>query len=235
MTINSWGSDEPVEATKGGTGQSTYSTGDILYASAANTWSKLAAGTDGHVLTLASGVPSWAAPSGGASGWTFLSSATASNSANINFDNAVITATYDVYCVVWHNYQPASDSTLLLQVSPDNGTTIRTSGYDASAYQEGSTTEDNITTAINLTSDSVGGGTDEGHGIFVVYIAFPSAVGIKTHVSSIGGFYDSANSLANSSSYGKYDTAEWCNYIRFLGSTGNIDTGTANLYGLAKS
>jgi hypothetical protein len=48
-------------ATSGGTSQSTYTTGDILYASATNTLSKLAAGTNGYVLTLASGVPSWAA------------------------------------------------------------------------------------------------------------------------------------------------------------------------------
>ncbi len=47
--------------TFGGTGQTTYSTGDILYASAANTLSKLAATTDGFVLTLAAGVPSWTA------------------------------------------------------------------------------------------------------------------------------------------------------------------------------
>lgn len=54
-------------ATGGGTGQTTYATGDILYASASNTLSKLAAGSNDDVLTLAAGVPSWAAPSGG--GW----------------------------------------------------------------------------------------------------------------------------------------------------------------------
>ena len=51
-------------ATSGGTSQSTYTTGDILYASASNTLSKLAAGTNGYVLTLAAGVPSWAAATG---------------------------------------------------------------------------------------------------------------------------------------------------------------------------
>ena len=52
-------------ATSGGTSQTTYATGDILYASAANTLSKLTAGTNGHVLTLAAGVPTWAASTGG--------------------------------------------------------------------------------------------------------------------------------------------------------------------------
>ena len=45
----------------GGTGLTSYTTGDIVYASATNTLSKLAAGTDGYLLTLSSGVPTWAA------------------------------------------------------------------------------------------------------------------------------------------------------------------------------
>jgi hypothetical protein len=53
----------------GGTGFSTYATGDLVYASATNTLSKLTAGTNGYVLTLAGGVPTWAAASGG--GTTF--------------------------------------------------------------------------------------------------------------------------------------------------------------------
>lgn len=55
----------PVTAILGGTGQTTYATGDTLYASAANTLSKLAAGSNGQVLTLAAGVPSWATPTTG--------------------------------------------------------------------------------------------------------------------------------------------------------------------------
>ena len=58
-------------ATSGGTGQNSYATGDLLYASASNTLSKLAAGTNGYVLTLAGGVPTWAA--GASSGVTTIS------------------------------------------------------------------------------------------------------------------------------------------------------------------
>lgn len=52
-------------ATNGGTGQSAIAAGDILYGSASNTISRLAAGTNGYVLTLAAGVPSWAAAGSG--------------------------------------------------------------------------------------------------------------------------------------------------------------------------
>ena len=65
-------------ATNGGTGQATYTTGDILYSSASNTLAKLAAGTDGYILTLASGIPSWAAAPSGFSAPTLGSTSIAS-------------------------------------------------------------------------------------------------------------------------------------------------------------
>ena len=59
-------------AANGGTGQpGGYSAGDILYASGASTLSKLAAGSNTEVLTLAGGVPTWAAPTTGTmTSWT---------------------------------------------------------------------------------------------------------------------------------------------------------------------
>ena len=49
----------------GGTNISSYAVGDILYASGATTLTKLAAGSNADVLTLAAGVPSWATPTTG--------------------------------------------------------------------------------------------------------------------------------------------------------------------------
>jgi hypothetical protein len=69
----------------GGTGLTAYATGDIVYASASNTLSRLAASTNGYVLTLAAGVPTWAASSGGvtsfAGGTTGLTPASATTGA----------------------------------------------------------------------------------------------------------------------------------------------------------
>ncbi len=48
----------------GGTGFTTFAKGDILYASAANTLSKLSVGALGQVITISGGVPVWAALSG---------------------------------------------------------------------------------------------------------------------------------------------------------------------------
>ena len=49
----------------GGTGLTTYTAGDILYASATNTLASLAKGTDGQLLTMVSGVPAWQNLDGG--------------------------------------------------------------------------------------------------------------------------------------------------------------------------
>ena len=75
-----------VGATNGGTGLTSYSTGDIVYASATNTLSKLTAGTNGYVLTLTAGVPSWAAGGGGLTiGTTSISGGT---TGRLLYDNA---------------------------------------------------------------------------------------------------------------------------------------------------
>jgi len=49
----------------GGTGITSYAKGDILYASASNTLSKLTAGTNGQTLQLQDGLPVWADLDGG--------------------------------------------------------------------------------------------------------------------------------------------------------------------------
>lgn len=49
-------------AVNGGTGQSSYTTGDLLYASNSTTLSKLGAGTNGYILSVVAGVPAWTTP-----------------------------------------------------------------------------------------------------------------------------------------------------------------------------
>lgn len=61
-----------------GTGSAftSYAKGDLIYASATDVLSKLAIGTDGDVLTLASGVPVWSAPAGGGGAFVKLDGTT---------------------------------------------------------------------------------------------------------------------------------------------------------------
>lgn len=58
ITSGTW-SATTIASNKGGTGFATYATGDIIYASAANTLSKLSIGTSGQILQVIAGVPAW--------------------------------------------------------------------------------------------------------------------------------------------------------------------------------
>ena len=51
-----------INETVGGTGQTSWTTGDIPYASASNTLSKLGIGSDDQALKVVSGVPAWVTP-----------------------------------------------------------------------------------------------------------------------------------------------------------------------------
>jgi hypothetical protein len=74
-----------IGAIYGGTGQTSYTTGDTLYASASNTLSKLAIGSTGQVLTVSGGVPTWSNTS---SATTITDDTTTNATRYINFTSA---------------------------------------------------------------------------------------------------------------------------------------------------
>lgn len=74
----------------GGTGQSSYNTGDLLYASGASALAKLGVGTNGYILTVNAGLPSWQpAP---ATGVTSFSAGTTGFTPNTSTTGAVTLA-----------------------------------------------------------------------------------------------------------------------------------------------
>jgi hypothetical protein len=62
VTAGTWNAST-IGVPYGGTGLTTYTTGDLIYASGASTLAKLGAGTNGYQLTMVAGVPAWSASS----------------------------------------------------------------------------------------------------------------------------------------------------------------------------
>lgn len=89
VTTGTWNATT-IDTPKGGTNITSYTTGDILYASTTSILSKRGIGATGDVLTVAGGVPIWAPPTGGGSGVTFYNVLPANTTVAANTSYIVI-------------------------------------------------------------------------------------------------------------------------------------------------
>jgi len=83
----------PITTSYGGTNLSTYTTGDMVYASASNTLKQLNIGTEGYILTSTGGIPAWSEINSALGGNVFL------NTGN-TFGATAILGTNDAYGIV---------------------------------------------------------------------------------------------------------------------------------------
>ena len=120
-------------ATSGGTGLTSYTTGDIIYSSATNTLAKLPAGTNGQILSLASGIPSWI--NNTSSGVSFVVTDFTATASQTTF-----TVTYTVGLVeVYRNgvklaiadYTASNGTTIVLATGANAGDVIEVVAYGA--------------------------------------------------------------------------------------------------------
>ncbi|PIY80837.1 MAG: hypothetical protein COY80_00775, partial [Candidatus Pacebacteria bacterium CG_4_10_14_0_8_um_filter_42_14] len=79
ITTGTWNATA-IGPTKGGTGLTSYSTGDLIYASAANTLATRTVGDPNQILTVVGGVPTWQAPGvAGSVAWDTITAPTTSD------------------------------------------------------------------------------------------------------------------------------------------------------------
>lgn len=210
--------------------------GDLISATAADTPARLAVGTNGQVLTAdstaATGIK-WATPTAAASGLTFISRQTFSNTAAINFEN-VFTSTYESYLIVIERiYGATSSNDAILQMLYNTNTVQSTSYYGG--------------TLSNLynSSTAIGAGMNNTSGIilddFVGGSVDPSAYSI--YVTQVGNGSRQPSIWGNGVSSGNGSTTTFGGYpavsriytgFRLISSSSNI-TGEAAIYGMAKA
>ena len=220
--------------TAGGTGQTTWATGDLLYANGSNTLTKLTKpGSTMNLQMTSAGVPSWvAASSGGA--WTLISTTTiTTNTATCDFTS--FSSDYTDFMVIYSGVESGGDGEdPFMHLSVGSG--FVTSGTDYLYGNQGRDSGNSNdghgstgTSKILFLYAGTGSGTGEAAGGQIILFDVHSTTLYK-HVLLSGLHSESSGVLQPSYGGGVFKDQLACDGIS-LGYASGIDAGKFTLYG----
>ena len=197
-------------------------TGDIYYASAANTPARLGIGTTGQVLNVASGVPAWATASAG--GMTLLSTTTLSG---VSTTVSSISQSYKNLYIEWQGVTSDTDSVYDIQLNAVNGGHFSNATYSAAvawtAYR------DNV---IKLTNNQDTQGSSANNAGSVTVFNYASTTARKPF-SFQSIFVRASTAVEGAQGAGGYNSTTAISSLKFNNPTGATFTaGTLRIYGV---
>ena len=201
-------------------------TGDIIYSSPGSTPVRLGIGSTGNVLTVASGVPSWAAPASGG-GMTLLSTTSLTGS---TVDISSIDQTYtDLVAVISDVYMDNDTGTFSVRFN-----TISTGNYTFNTTKCNSTYA-TLNFGHSETAYDISGKTDETTGRFKLagMITMPRYASATNKFATHQTLSSPDGSAANVN-FGvcNFQTTSGISTITFRLSAGTFSGGTVYLYGV---
>jgi hypothetical protein len=174
---------------------------------------------------------------------TLISSQTASGSASISFTSG-IDSTYPIYKFEFINMHPATDNaTFEFNLSTDTGSNYnvtKTTTHIFSYHDEADTTTAlGYSTSFDLAqstgnqiiTNGIGNGNDESAS-GSMYLFSPSSGTYVKHFIATTNTYYSNNWSIESFTAGYGNTTSTVDAVKFVMSSGNIDSGTIKLYGI---
>jgi hypothetical protein len=201
--------------------------GDIEYrSSTANTNTRLGIGSTGNVLTVAGGVPSWAAPVSG--GMTQLAAANFPTGV-ATFDITGISGSYNNLQLVLRDFDTVDDVNLLMRFNSNTGSNYPQSGIKQTGESAASVFAQ-IGTGFFITEGDVDSTAGENQLIITIF-DYANSTTYKT-ATAIGVFKDGGATFWNT----YYTTMGWkvtdaITSITIYGAS-NFDAGSYVLYGV---
>ena len=172
-------------------------------------------------------------------GMEFIASSGAiSNAANVSFTQ-FDSSKYDHYQFMFQHVIPATDDVALIaQTSTNNGSAYSSSSGD---YHTNGTTDTTGLIVAGISSNNVGSGSNEFgvSGPFMLYA--PHNTSSYTFSSSTSIIYNTQNgdghiySMVENGTAGVRVAAEDVDAIKFLFSSGNIESGEITMFGIVNS
>lgn len=199
--------------------------GDIAYrSSTSNVNTRLGIGTAGQILTVASGVPSWATPASG--GMTLISTTTLTGG---QIDLTSIPQTHINLRMVIRNFKPANDGEYLELIFQDYNATNR------QRLSTDTTNADNL--AMNDYRSKISSGQDDTSAdLSLITIDFPDYTNTTTaKVGYSTAVTNNATTAANINVRYQtlfYNQTTAITKLTLFPSSGNFTSGTVLLYGV---
>ena len=176
---------------------------------------------------------------------TLISSQTASGSASIEFTSG-IDSTYPIYQFEFINMHPATDSVdFQFNLSTDGGSnynvTKTTTFFRSFNFEDDSSRDLNYqtnedlaqSTAFQSLADRIGNDADASCS-GTLHLFNPSSTTFVKHFIATGNRMFSSPVTANDFIAGYGNTVSSVNAVKFVMSSGNIDSGTIKLYGIGE-
>ena len=203
-------------------------TGDIYYASAANTPARLGIGSSAQVLTVVSGIPTWAAPSGATA--SYVQIATSGTLSGSSYTFSSISGYSQLYLRIDGVSSDAASFYAQVQLNGDTTTKYSNYGtqstYDspvgATKIQGWTNTSD---TSIYLGQSTTAGGTFIGY----LYLNGCNSTGIKMGTQIIGG--NAVNQGYFISGTAQYTGTSTISSVTVKVNSGAFDAGYLTLFG----
>jgi hypothetical protein len=208
-------------------------TGDIIYASGANTPARLGVGSSGQVLSVSGGVPTWATASAG--GMTLLATVTAAAATSVSFTS--ISGSYKHLLLVWERVYSSVNDTAYWTIRCNNNQAGNHSwiGSTNTSLSAGASAIDSFGNAANDAPILGGINTEDPvyncFGAMWLYDYSDAARGTTVEWKSYN--QTSGAVLRISNCVGNFGLAAAITRIDFIRNSTQTVTGTFRLYGVS--
>jgi hypothetical protein len=211
--------------------------GDLIGGTGADTFARLAVGTNGQVLTADSTAATglaWATQSAGAVGLTYITGGTFTNASSIALSAGALTSTYKNYVVVFNVTAVSAGQNLLLQLN-EGGTPKSTTNYYGAADFVGYTS-DSVARSNGTTSFRMGSTYDSTYAnAAITFEIYNCGASTKTGWAGYGQLFAAAGGEISATNFGGYfNNNMTCDGFTITTSTGNV-TGFYRVYGRNQS
>ena len=207
-------------------------TGDTIYSSSGSTPARLAIGSTGNVLTVAGGVPTWAAPAASSSGLTLIAAPTSFSAVTSQSLNNVFTSTYLNYKILITLTSTSASSGIQLRFRA-SGSDNTTSNYNGALVRYRSSSATITDYAQYVSSDYVAlgesGFTASPNSAFIEFTCNSPQASQNTYVNGQASNMD--DGFVN---FAMHKTTTSFDGFTIIVGGGNNMTGNIAVYGLAK-